>query len=56
MKLILKGGIFIIVQGIRSLSLEHKLLNTSTAKRIKVKLTEINVLDPELAKRINDGI
>ena len=29
-----KGGIFIIVQGIRSLSLEHKLLNTSTAKRI----------------------
>ena len=46
-----KGGIFIIVQGIRSLSLEHKLLNTSTAKRI-AKLTEINVLDPELAKEL----
>ncbi|WP_368029490.1 putative nucleotidyltransferase substrate binding domain-containing protein [Arcobacter sp. s6] len=46
-----KGGIFIIVQGIRSLSLEHKLLNTSTAKRIN-KLTEINVLEPELAKEL----
>jgi CBS domain-containing protein len=46
-----KGGIFIIVQGIRSLSLEHKLLNTSTAKRIN-KLTEINVLEPEIAKEL----
>ena len=46
-----KGGIFIIVQGIRSLSLEHKLLNTSTAKRIN-KLTEINALEPELAKEL----
>ena len=46
-----KGGIFIIVQGIRSLSLEHKLLNTSTAKRIN-RLTEINALEPELAKEL----
>ncbi|MDY0052183.1 MAG: putative nucleotidyltransferase substrate binding domain-containing protein, partial [Aliarcobacter sp.] len=44
-------GIFIIVQGIRSLSLEHKLLNTSTAKRIN-RLTEINVLEAELAKEL----
>ena len=46
-----KGGIFIIVQGIRSLSLEHKLLNTNTAKRIR-KLTEINVLEEEFAKEL----
>ena len=46
-----KGGIFIIVQGIRSLSLEHKLLNTSTAKRIQ-RLIEIGVLEPELGKEL----
>ena len=46
-----KGGIFIIVQGIRSLSLEYKLLNTSTAKRIQ-KLIELGELDPELGKEL----
>ncbi len=46
-----KGGIFIIVQGIRSLSLENKLFNTSTAKRIK-KLKEKGVLEPELANEL----
>ena len=45
------GGIFIIVQGIRSLSLEYKLLNTSTAKRIQ-KLIELGELDPELGKEL----
>ena len=46
-----KGGIFIIVQGVRSLSLEHKLYNTSTAKRIK-KLNELGVIENELATEI----
>ena len=46
-----KGGIFIIVQGIRSLSLEHKLYNTSTAKRIK-RLNEMGILENELANEI----
>lgn len=46
-----RGGIFILVQGIRSLSLEYKLLNTSTAKRID-KLTQIEVLEPEFAKEL----
>ena len=46
-----KGGIFIIVQGIRSLSLEYKLLNTSTAKRIQ-KLIELGELDAELGKEL----
>uniref|UniRef100_UPI004047F471 putative nucleotidyltransferase substrate binding domain-containing protein n=1 Tax=Aliarcobacter sp. TaxID=2321116 RepID=UPI004047F471 len=46
-----KGGIFIIVQGIRSLSLEHKVLNVNTAKRID-KLTQLDVLEPEFAKEL----
>lgn len=46
-----KGGIFIIVQGVRSLSLEYKLYNTSTAKRIK-KLNELGVIENELATEI----
>lgn len=46
-----RGGIFIIVQGIRSLSLENHILNTNTNKRIK-KLQERNVIDKELAQEI----
>lgn len=46
-----KGGIFIIVQGIRSLSLENKIFNANTAKRIK-KLSEKGVLEEELAKEL----
>jgi CBS domain-containing protein len=46
-----KGGIFIIVQGIRSLSLENKLLNTSTAKRIQ-RLIDIGILDAEFGKEL----
>jgi CBS domain-containing protein len=46
-----KGGIFILVQGIRSLSLENKLFNTNTTKRI-LKLNEINVIDNELATEL----
>lgn len=46
-----KGGIFIIVQGIRSLSLENKLLNTNTTKRI-MKLNEKGVIENELATEL----
>ncbi|RBQ32346.1 cyclic nucleotide-binding protein [Arcobacter sp. FW59] len=46
-----RGGIFILVQGIRSLSLENKILNTNTIKRINA-LKEIKVLDEESAKEL----
>ncbi|WP_026803318.1 putative nucleotidyltransferase substrate binding domain-containing protein [Aliarcobacter lanthieri] len=46
-----RGGIFILVQGIRSLSLENKILNTNTTKRINA-LKEIRVLDEESAKEL----
>ncbi|MGE3591740.1 MAG: putative nucleotidyltransferase substrate binding domain-containing protein [Arcobacter sp.] len=46
-----RGGIFILVQGIRSLSIENKIFNTNTNKRIK-KLTELGVLEEEFAKEL----
>lgn len=46
-----KGGIFIIVQGIRSLSLEYKIFNTNTTKRIK-NLSEKGVIEKELATEL----
>ncbi len=46
-----KGGIFIIVQGIRSLSLENKLLNTNTVKRI-TRLNEKGIIENELATEL----
>jgi len=46
-----RGGIFILVQGIRALSLQKKILNTNTIKRINA-LKEIKVLDEEIAKEL----
>ncbi len=46
-----KGGIFIIVQSIRSLCLEKKVLNINTLKRIN-RLQELGVLDKEFAKEL----
>ncbi|WP_108062036.1 putative nucleotidyltransferase substrate binding domain-containing protein [Poseidonibacter lekithochrous] len=46
-----KGGIFILVQSVRALSLEKKLFNTNTNKRIKV-LTEQGVFDNEFAQEL----
>ncbi len=46
-----KGGIFIIVQGIRSLSLENNILYTNTVKRIK-ELNKLKVLEDEFAKEL----
>lgn len=49
-----KGGIFIIVQSIRSLSLENKILRSSTQKRIK-ELNKLNVLDDEFASELSQA-
>lgn len=46
-----RGGIFIIVQGIRSLCLEKKILNTNTTKRIQA-LTQEGFFDKESAKEL----
>ncbi|HKM19332.1 MAG TPA: DUF294 nucleotidyltransferase-like domain-containing protein, partial [Aliarcobacter sp.] len=46
-----RGGIFIIVQGIRSLSIQHRVLNTNTIKRIN-SLKELKILDEESAKEL----
>lgn len=46
-----RGGIFIIVQGIRSLSIQNRVLNTNTIKRIH-SLKELKVLDDESAKEL----
>ena len=46
-----KGGIFIIVQSIRTLSLEHKLMRVNTIRRIK-ELKELGVLDEEFAQEL----
>lgn len=49
-----KGGIFILVQSIRSLSLENKILRSSTQKRIK-ELNKLNVLDDEFASELSQA-
>ncbi len=46
-----KGGIFIIVQSIRTLSLEHKLMRVNTIKRIK-ELEEKGEFDKEFASEL----
>ena len=49
-----KGGIFIIVQSIRTLALENKLLRANTIKRIK-ELEKLGVLDEEFASEITQA-
>ncbi|NQY94167.1 MAG: cyclic nucleotide-binding domain-containing protein, partial [Campylobacteraceae bacterium] len=49
-----KGGIFILVQSIRSLSLEHKIFRTNTIKRI-IELEKIGVLEKEFAEEIKEA-
>jgi len=46
-----KGGIFILVQSVRSLSLEKQLLNVNTNKRIQT-LTQMGVFDEEFAQEL----
>jgi CBS domain-containing protein len=49
-----KGGIFPIVHGVRSLALEHGLMETATDKRI-VRLRDIGVLHADLARELNQA-
>jgi len=49
-----KGGIFILVQSIRSLSLEHKIYRTNTIKRI-IELERIGVIETEFAEEIKEA-
>ena len=49
-----KGGIFIVVQSIRTLSLENKLMRTNTLKRIQ-ELEKLAVLDKEFASEITQA-
>jgi len=49
-----KGGIFAIVQGVRSLALEHKLTATCTLERIKL-LQEKGVLQEKFATDLTDA-
>ncbi|CAA6825196.1 MAG: Predicted signal-transduction protein containing cAMP-binding and CBS domains [uncultured Sulfurovum sp.] len=46
-----KGGIFAIVQGVRSLSLENNITENRTIERIK-KLANLKILEEELAKEL----
>ncbi|MGA1931906.1 putative nucleotidyltransferase substrate binding domain-containing protein [Arcobacter sp. YIC-464] len=46
-----KGGIFILVQSVRALSLEKKLFNTNTTKRVKA-LKQLGVFDDEFAQEV----
>ena len=49
-----KGGIFPIVHGIRSLAIEHGLLETGTDKRI-ARLREIGVLQGDFARELSQA-
>lgn len=49
-----KGGIFILVQSIRTLSLEHKLMRSNTLKRIK-ELNELGEFNDEFASEITEA-
>ncbi len=46
-----KGGIFPIVQGIRSLALENQILQTNTVERIN-ELVKINILEKKFASEL----
>ena len=46
-----KGGIFILVQSIRALSLEHKVMRLNTVKRI-LELNEIGELEDEFTQEL----
>ena len=50
-----KGGIFPIVHGVRSLALEHRLLETGTAARIE-RLSEAGVFTEEFARELTQAL
>jgi len=50
-----KGGIYPIVHGIRSLAIEHGLLETATDKRI-ARLCEIGVLQTDFTRELSQTL
>lgn len=50
-----KGGIFSIVQGVRSLALEHKIEQTDTVTRIK-KLAKLEVIDADFSGALLEAL
>ncbi|CAA6827278.1 MAG: Predicted signal-transduction protein containing cAMP-binding and CBS domains [uncultured Sulfurovum sp.] len=50
-----KGGIFAIVQGVRSLALENGVMENSTVARIK-KLHKLNILEKDLASELIEAL
>lgn len=50
-----KGGIFPIVHGVRTMALEHKILETNTFKRLEA-LTELGVMEEKHAKGLAEAL
>ncbi len=50
-----KGGIFPIVHGVRSLAIEHRLLETGTAARI-ARLAELGALTPDFGRELTQAL
>ncbi len=50
-----KGGVFPIVHGVRSLAIEHRLLETGTAQRI-ARLAELGALTPYFARELTQAL
>ena len=50
-----KGGIFPIVHGVRSLAIEHRLMETGTAERIE-RLAEVGALTPDFARELTEAL
>jgi CBS domain-containing protein len=50
-----KGGIFPIVHGVRSLAIEHRLLDTGTAPRI-AQLAKLGVLTPDFGRELTQAL
>lgn len=50
-----KGGIFAIVQGVRSLALENSVMQNTTVSRIK-KLHQLNILEKNMASELIEAL
>lgn len=50
-----KGGIFLLVHGVRALALQHKIKDTNTFKRLN-KLVELKVLQPKFAENLAEAL
>ena len=50
-----KGGVFPIVHGVRSLAIQHRLMETGTAARI-ARLAEVGALAPDFARELTEAL